>query len=72
MLGSGYQLGDIDPGVRCPFVKMLTQVKLMPEADQAAALSATLRTVNALADWVSEVAFAVWNAGVSPASLPPP
>ncbi|MFI8075847.1 RNA-guided endonuclease InsQ/TnpB family protein [Streptomyces sp. NPDC086033] len=30
----------------------------MPEAEQAAALSATLRMVNALACWVSEVAFA--------------
>ncbi|MEV6840512.1 transposase [Streptomyces sp. NPDC051133] len=30
----------------------------MPDASQASALSATLRTVNALADWVSEVAFA--------------
>ncbi|NGO73933.1 RNA-guided endonuclease InsQ/TnpB family protein, partial [Streptomyces boncukensis] len=30
----------------------------MPEAEQAAALSATLRTVNGLANWVSEVAFA--------------
>ncbi|MEU9397407.1 transposase [Streptomyces sp. NPDC048324] len=30
----------------------------MPQADQAAALSATLRTVNDLACWVSEVAFA--------------
>ncbi|MFH8573255.1 RNA-guided endonuclease InsQ/TnpB family protein [Streptomyces sp. NPDC017993] len=39
-------------------MKIVTQVKLMPEADQAAALSATLRTVNDLACWVSEVAFA--------------
>ncbi|MCX5328303.1 transposase [Streptomyces sp. NBC_00140] len=39
-------------------VKIVTQVKLMPEAEQAAALSATLRTVNDLACWVSEVAFA--------------
>ncbi|MET7666043.1 RNA-guided endonuclease TnpB family protein, partial [Streptomyces sp. NPDC005463] len=39
-------------------MKVVTQVKLMPEADQAAALSATLRTVNDLACWVSEVAFA--------------
>lgn len=38
-------------------MKIVTQVKLMPEADQAAALSATLRTVNSLACWVSEVAF---------------
>ncbi|MFD5124789.1 RNA-guided endonuclease InsQ/TnpB family protein [Streptomyces sp. NPDC058385] len=30
----------------------------MPEPEQAAALSATLRTVNALACWVSQVAFA--------------
>ena len=35
----------------------MTQVKLMPEADQAAALSATLRTVNEAACWVSGVAF---------------
>ncbi|MFI6564229.1 RNA-guided endonuclease InsQ/TnpB family protein [Streptomyces sp. NPDC050534] len=39
-------------------MKIVTQVKLMPEADQAAALSATLRTVNDLACWVSDVAFA--------------
>ncbi|MFJ9909436.1 RNA-guided endonuclease InsQ/TnpB family protein [Streptomyces sp. NPDC101152] len=39
-------------------VKIVTQVKLMPEPEQAAALSATLRTVNDLACWVSEVAFA--------------
>lgn len=37
-------------------MKIVTQVKLMPEADQAAALGATLRTVNDLATWVSEVA----------------
>ncbi|MEU9393929.1 transposase [Streptomyces sp. NPDC048324] len=34
------------------------QVKLMPQADQAAALRSTLRRVNDLACWVSEVAFA--------------
>jgi IS605 OrfB family transposase len=39
-------------------VKIVVQVKLMPEADQAAALSATLHTVNDRANWVSEVAFA--------------
>ncbi|WDT92387.1 IS200/IS605 family element transposase accessory protein TnpB [Streptomyces sp. SCSIO-PteL053] len=33
------------------------QVKLMPEADQAAALRSTLRTVNEAANWVSGVAF---------------
>lgn len=33
------------------------QVKLMPEADQVAALSATLHTVNEWANWVSVVAF---------------
>ena len=38
-------------------MKLVTQVKLMPEADQAAALSATLRTVNEAACWVSGVAF---------------
>ncbi|MEU1200335.1 transposase [Streptomyces sp. NPDC005813] len=38
-------------------MKIVTQVKLMPEADQAAALAATLRTVNAAANWVSAVAF---------------
>ncbi|MFE7816558.1 RNA-guided endonuclease InsQ/TnpB family protein, partial [Streptomyces sp. NPDC057433] len=38
-------------------VKIVTQVKLMPEADQAAALRSTLRTVNELATWTSEVAF---------------
>ncbi|GAA3132141.1 RNA-guided endonuclease InsQ/TnpB family protein [Streptomyces echinatus] len=38
-------------------MKIVTQVKLIPEAGQAAALAATLRTVNDLATWVSEVAF---------------
>ncbi|MDH6706716.1 IS605 OrfB family transposase [Kitasatospora sp. MAA19] len=38
-------------------MKIVTQVKLMPEADQAAALSATLGTVNEAANWVSTVAF---------------
>jgi putative transposase len=32
-----------------PDMKIVTQVKLMPEADQAATLSATLHTVNDLA-----------------------
>ncbi|MFI6944063.1 RNA-guided endonuclease InsQ/TnpB family protein [Streptomyces sp. NPDC050418] len=40
-------------------MKIVAQVKLIPEAEQAAALSATLRTVNDLACWVSEVAFAL-------------
>lgn len=38
-------------------MKLVVQVKLMPEAAQGAALSATLHTVNALANWVSDVAF---------------
>ncbi|MDH6137113.1 IS605 OrfB family transposase [Kitasatospora sp. MAA4] len=38
-------------------VKVVVQVKLIPETDQAAALSATLRTVNESACWVSGVAF---------------
>ncbi|MQY34721.1 hypothetical protein SRB17_26910 [Streptomyces sp. RB17] len=38
-------------------MKIVTQVKLMPEADHAAALRSTLRTANDLACWVSEVAF---------------
>ncbi|MFJ9870990.1 RNA-guided endonuclease InsQ/TnpB family protein [Streptomyces sp. NPDC101165] len=38
-------------------VKIVTQVKLMPDAAQASALSSTLRTVNDLANWVSNVAF---------------
>ncbi|PZT82708.1 RNA-guided endonuclease InsQ/TnpB family protein [Streptomyces sp. AC1-42W] len=38
-------------------VKLVTQVKLMPEAGQAAALRSTLRTVNEAACWVSAVAF---------------
>ncbi|MGG7568833.1 RNA-guided endonuclease InsQ/TnpB family protein [Streptomyces sirii] len=38
-------------------MKVVTQVKLMPEADQAAALRSTLRTVNEAACWVSVVAF---------------
>ncbi|MFE2578723.1 hypothetical protein [Streptomyces sp. NPDC059378] len=39
-------------------MKVVTQVKLVLEADQAAALEATLRTVNDLACWVTAVAFA--------------
>jgi hypothetical protein len=38
-------------------VKIVVQMKLMPEADQAAALSAPLGTVNDCANWVSAVAF---------------
>ncbi|MCX5443395.1 transposase [Streptomyces sp. NBC_00063] len=38
-------------------MKIVVQVKLMPEADQAAALAATLHTVNEAACWVSQVAF---------------
>ncbi|MFF2472057.1 RNA-guided endonuclease InsQ/TnpB family protein [Streptomyces sp. NPDC058066] len=39
-------------------MKIVVQVKLMPEAEEAAALRSTLRTVNDLACWVSRVAFA--------------
>ena len=39
------------------FVKLVTQVKLLPEAGQAAALQCTLRMVNEAACWVSGVAF---------------
>ncbi|MFE4776219.1 RNA-guided endonuclease InsQ/TnpB family protein [Streptomyces sp. NPDC056713] len=39
-------------------MKIVVQVKLMPEAEQAAALRSTLRTVNDLACWVAQVAFA--------------
>ncbi|MFE9045682.1 RNA-guided endonuclease InsQ/TnpB family protein [Streptomyces sp. NPDC007818] len=38
-------------------MKIVTQVKLMPEADQTAALRSTLRTVNEAANWVSGVSF---------------
>ncbi|MFE5594816.1 RNA-guided endonuclease InsQ/TnpB family protein [Streptomyces sp. NPDC056549] len=38
-------------------MKIVTQVKLLPEAEQAAALRSTLRTVNEAANWVSGVAF---------------
>lgn len=38
-------------------MEIVVQVKLIPEADQAAALSATLHTVNEAANWVSSVAF---------------
>ncbi|WP_369244715.1 RNA-guided endonuclease InsQ/TnpB family protein [Streptomyces sp. R41] len=38
-------------------VKVVVQVKLTPEAEQAAALLATLHTVNEAANWVSAVAF---------------
>jgi hypothetical protein len=39
-------------------VKIVVQVKLIPDAAQAPAISATLHTVNDRANWVSEVAFA--------------
>jgi hypothetical protein len=38
-------------------VKIVTQVKLVPDAVQASVLERTLRTVNDAANWVSEVAF---------------
>src|SRR6476469_6857859 len=38
-------------------MKIVVQVKLMPEADQAPALLTTLHTVNDAANWVSAVAF---------------
>ncbi|MFB6677308.1 RNA-guided endonuclease InsQ/TnpB family protein [Streptomyces sp. NPDC056390] len=38
-------------------MKVVVQVKLMPQAEQVAALSVTLRTVNEAANWVSAVAF---------------
>jgi IS605 OrfB family transposase len=38
-------------------VKIVAQVKLLPSPEQAAALGATLRTVNEAACWVSSVAF---------------
>ncbi|MGK5639325.1 RNA-guided endonuclease InsQ/TnpB family protein [Streptomyces sp. URMC 126] len=38
-------------------MKVVVQVKLIPDAEQASALSATLHTVNALANWVSRIAF---------------
>ena len=38
-------------------VKIVVQVKLLPDAEQASALEATLRTVNEAACWVSAVAF---------------
>src|SRR5258708_5270059 len=39
-------------------MKIVVQVKLMPDAVQAPVLGATLHTVNDRANWVSEVAFA--------------
>ncbi|MFB6675140.1 RNA-guided endonuclease TnpB family protein, partial [Streptomyces sp. NPDC056390] len=36
---------------------VVVQVKLMPQAEQVAVLSVTLRTVNEAANWVSGVAF---------------
>lgn len=38
-------------------MKVVVQVKLLPDAVQASAISATLRTVNDRANWVSGVAF---------------
>ncbi|TDO46180.1 IS605 OrfB family transposase [Kribbella sp. VKM Ac-2527] len=43
--------------VTIAFVKVVVQVKLIPDAAQAPALEATLRTVNDRANWVSGVAF---------------
>ena len=37
-------------------VKVVVQVRLLPDAEQASALEATLRTVNEAACWVSAVA----------------
>ena len=39
-------------------MKIVVQVKLMPDAVQASVLGATLHTVNDRANWVSQVAFA--------------
>ncbi|SDY27833.1 hypothetical protein SAMN05216215_102324 [Saccharopolyspora shandongensis] len=38
-------------------VKIVVQVKLVPDATQASALESTLHTVNQAANWVSTVAF---------------
>ena len=38
-------------------MKIVTQVKLMPDAVQVSVLERSLRTVNDAANWVSEVAF---------------
>jgi hypothetical protein len=38
-------------------MKIVVQVKLMPDAVQAPAIGSTLRTANASANWVSAVAF---------------
>lgn len=38
-------------------MKLVVQVKLVPEAEQVAALATTLHTVNEAANWVSAVAF---------------
>ncbi|MFD7180579.1 hypothetical protein ACFV90_11260 [Streptomyces sp. NPDC059904] len=38
-------------------MKVVVQVKLMPQAEQVAAQAVTLRTVNEAANWVSAVAF---------------
>ena len=43
--------------VKIACVKLVVQVKLVLEAEQAAALSVTLHTVNEAANWVSAVAF---------------
>lgn len=56
MLGFDSQRGDIDQITITP-VKSVVQVKLMPEGDQASALSASLDAVNESANWVSGIAF---------------
>jgi putative transposase len=46
-------------------VKVVVQVKLLPDAQQASALAATLSVVNAGANWVSEVGFERHGLGAS-------
>src|SRR6266508_2997869 len=57
MLGPG-SIAVTQGNVTIAFVKVVVQVKLIPDAVQAPALGATLHTVNDRANWVSEVAFA--------------
>jgi hypothetical protein len=54
-------------------VKIVAQVKLLPEADQTAALRSTLRAVNNAAGWVSQIASsAAFRVSTSCASTPMP
>lgn len=57
MLPVGPTRLNVIPGRYVQLVKITAQVKLLPASEDATALAATLRTANAAADWLSELAF---------------